>query len=72
MMTLYHGSDMAVPNPQALAGRHNLDFGRGFYLTKIKKQAEAWAYIIAGRKGRKALPVMSDLYILEDILKELN
>ena len=69
MMTLYHGSDMAVPNPQALAGRQNLDFGRGFYLTKIKKQAEAWAYIIARRKGRKALPVVSE-YLFDNALAE--
>ena len=35
MKTLYHGSHVAVPEPLARAGRKNLDFGRGFYLTSI-------------------------------------
>ena len=30
-MKLYHGSDMAVEQPLAKVGRHNLDFGEGFY-----------------------------------------
>lgn len=29
-ITLYHGSDVAVPQPLAKVGRHNLDFGLGF------------------------------------------
>ena len=53
MITLYHGSYMEIPEPLAKAGRQNLDFGPGFYLTKLKDQAEAWAAIIASRKGRK-------------------
>lgn len=39
MMTLYHGSYMAISNPSAKVGRKNLDFGQGFYVTKIKEQA---------------------------------
>lgn len=54
MLTLYHGSQMSVPQPKAKVGRKNLDFGPGFYLTKIKKQAEDWAVVMAGRKGRNA------------------
>lgn len=59
MLTLYHGSQVAVPQPNAKAGRKNLDFGSGFYLTKIKKQAEDWAVVIAGRKGRNAEAVLN-------------
>ena len=59
MITLYHGSSIAVPQPLAKAGRRNLDFGRGFYLTSIKEQAEAWATIIASRKSRHAKPVLN-------------
>lgn len=42
-MILYHGTIMPVPSPLAHIGREELDFGKGFYLTKIKEQAEAWA-----------------------------
>ncbi len=59
MITLYHGSYIAVPQPLSKVGRLNLDFGHGFYLTKIKEQAEAWASIIASRKGRNVIPVVS-------------
>jgi hypothetical protein len=59
MITFYHGSDMEVQQPLAKAGRRNLDFGQGFYLTNIKEQAEAWAAIIASRKGRNVKPVVS-------------
>lgn len=59
MLTLYHGSQVSVPQPKAKAGRKNLDFGPGFYLTKIKKQAEDWAVVMAGRKGRYAEAVLN-------------
>lgn len=59
MLTLYHGSQMSVPQPKAKAGRKNLDFGPGFYLTKIRKQAEDWANVMAGRKGRNAEAVLN-------------
>lgn len=69
MITLYHGSYLSIPKPDAMVGRQNLDFGRGFYLTNIKEQAEAWATVVAGRKGRKASPVVST-YIFDDTLAE--
>ena len=59
MITLYHGSYTSVPNPLIEAGRDNLDFGKGFYLTKIREQAESWASVIASRKGRMVQPVIS-------------
>lgn len=59
MITLYHGSYMEIQQPLVKAGRRNLDFGQGFYLTKLKEQAEAWAAIIASRKGRNVKPVVS-------------
>lgn len=59
MITFYHGSYMEVQQPLAKASRRNLDFGQGFYLTNIKEQAEAWAAIIASRKGRNIKPVVS-------------
>ena len=59
MLTLYHGSQITVQQPSAKTGRKNLDFGPGFYLTKIKKQAEDWAIVMAGRKGRNAEAVLN-------------
>ncbi len=42
-LTVYHGGTEAVERPVCLYGRANLDFGRGFYLTDIREQAERWA-----------------------------
>lgn len=70
-MKLYHGSDVAVEQPLAKVGRHNLDFGEGFYVTKLRKQAEDWAQVIAGRKGRKAQPTIS-LYVFDRECAEAN
>lgn len=60
MMTLYHGSDQEVSMPLAKVGRKNLDFGRGFYVTRLETQALDWAKVIAGRKGRRVVPVVSE------------
>ena len=38
-MKLYHGSDMVVRGPLANVGRAKVDFGQGFYLTKLRGQA---------------------------------
>ena len=59
MMMVYHGSYTAIEMPLAKAGRRNLDFGQGFYLTSLKKQASEWAKVIASRKGRSATPTIS-------------
>ena len=59
MITLYHGSNIEITNPLAKIGRKNLDFGRGFYLTSIRKQATDWANIVAMRKGRDEKGVVS-------------
>lgn len=52
MRTLYHGSWTVVDRPEAARGRCNLDFGRGFYLTELRSQAECWARLVAERKAR--------------------
>jgi hypothetical protein len=36
-MTLYHGSNVAVENPNLEFSRKNLDFGAGFYTTVNKE-----------------------------------
>ncbi len=42
-MKVYHGSTVAVEHPLAQAGRKNLDFGQGFYVTDLQEQAIYWA-----------------------------
>ena len=56
-MRLYHGSDRAVPSPDVGHSRGNLDFGRGFYLTSFKGQAQRWAQRKAVRTG--GAPIVS-------------
>jgi hypothetical protein len=42
-MILYHGGIVHIKYPDLLHSRNNLDFGPGFYLTKLKPQAVSWA-----------------------------
>ncbi|MBQ9558944.1 MAG: DUF3990 domain-containing protein [Bacteroidaceae bacterium] len=42
-MRIYHGSTNVIEHPIVAAGRLRLDFGKGFYVTDIKTQAELWA-----------------------------
>lgn len=49
-MKVYHGSTLAVEFPLAGAGRANLDFGKGFYVTDIYIQAERWASVMSLRR----------------------
>lgn len=59
MITLYHGSYIAVPSPLVGLGRKKVDFGQGFYLINLHNQAKAWAETIAERKGRNTKPIVS-------------
>ncbi|GHT47405.1 hypothetical protein FACS189440_07800 [Bacteroidia bacterium] len=46
-MKVYHGSYMAIYNIDLSKCEPQKDFGRGFYVTKLRSQAEFWAV----RKG---------------------
>ena len=50
-MILYHGSYLAIENPDLLHSRPNLDFGKGFYLTSIREQAVKWCEEVC-QKGK--------------------
>ena len=69
MITLFHGSNIEVPQPLVKLGRKNVDFGQGFYLTKLRKQAESWAEVIAERKGRNTKPILSSYSFDYDSVK---
>ena len=57
-MILYHGGTEAVMQPDCKAGRPDLDFGQGFYVTLLQDQAEGFAKRKArDRKGKSVISV---------------
>lgn len=42
-MTVYHSSNQCFDHPDVVHSRESLDFGKGFYVTKLKEQAEKYA-----------------------------
>lgn len=71
MLKLYHGSNVEVRKPSLLKSRKNTDFGRGFYTTTQKEQAEQWTSIKMDRakKGRRVVSVFE---VDETILSNLE
>lgn len=66
---VYHGSNIIIEKPQILTNSYTKDFGYGFYLTKISKQAESWAK----RKGRRLNNSVVSVFGLEvRAFEELN
>lgn len=65
-MRLYHGSNVEVRNPSLRYGRNKTDFGKGFYTTTQKEQAEKWTEIKLDRAktGKKIVSV----YEVDDAL----
>lgn len=71
MLKLYHGSNVEVRKPSLLKSRKNTDFGRGFYTTTQREQAEHWTSIKMDRtkKGRRVVSVFE---VDETILSNLE
>ena len=61
-MILYHGSLEAVKKPDISYSRDNTDFGKGFYTTTIREQAEKWTNRFKRRFGYGTL----SLYEVDD------
>ncbi|HBJ1651436.1 TPA: DUF3990 domain-containing protein [Clostridium botulinum] len=59
---VYHGSDCIVEKPQIFTKGYYKDFGFGFYVTKIKKQAERWTL--------KKEPKVVNIYEIDKNYKE--
>jgi hypothetical protein len=51
MFNVYHGSNMRFNVPLLEKARDKRDFGKGFYTTTVKSQAEGWATIMYERCG---------------------
>ena len=56
-MILYHGSLKPIEKPDISYSRDSTDFGKGFYTTTIKSQAEKWTNRFRRRFGYGALSV---------------
>lgn len=65
-ITVYHGGTEVVVHPESKYGRQHLDFGQGFYVTDIRKQAEDWAKQTANR--RKTEPVLNKYLLNRDAI----
>ncbi len=50
-MIIYHGSDLIVHSPRIMNPTRKTDFGKGFYTTESKKQAERWASVVRMRNN---------------------
>ena len=71
-MIAYHGSTVQIQHPDIMHSKKYLDFGRGFYITTYRQQAEKWAKRKAVRTGGQPIvniykiPVRWDgLHVLE-------
>ena len=49
--TLYHGSNTVFQSISLEKSRNRRDFGRGFYTTTVREQAEQWAASLYKRYG---------------------
>ncbi|OKY99313.1 MULTISPECIES: DUF3990 domain-containing protein [Bacteroides] len=67
-MILYHASPYIIERPDVSYSRDFLDFGKGFYLTAIREQAEKYAMRFL-RRGQKAY---INEYVLDEDLSEYN
>ena len=65
MIRLFHGSSIEVRNPIVGVGRRKVDFGQGFYMTRVRRQAELWAKAVADRRPG-AIAVLN-IYQFDDV-----
>ena len=72
-MKLYHGSVHAIEKPFLIKCRKDTDFGKGFYTTTSKEQAEKWALLKTKRanaidKANTAKAVVSVFELNDSVL----
>ncbi len=65
-MTLFHTSNIIVNHPDIKYSRNHLDFGKGFYLTKLRQQAEKYGQRFIKRDENAFL----NIYELDDNIIE--
>ena len=60
-MIVYHGSAVEIAKPDLKYSKNNLDFGKGFYVTTFKEQAEKWALRKSVRENKGAIVNMYEV-----------
>ena len=78
-MMVYHGSSEVVRQPDILHSYRALDFGKGFYVTTVREQAERWARRKAALVGTARIgmartgdrPIVNQ-YLMDDDIKDLR
>lgn len=63
MIKVYHGTTSVIAHPIVDRGRNNLDFGKAFYVTRLKSQAASWAQIVYSRYEEE--PPIVNTYALD-------
>ena len=61
-MIVFHGSFVAIPKPDLLHSRLDVDFGKAFYVTPIEKQAVNWC----GRFKRQGKEGIVSIYDFDE------
>jgi hypothetical protein len=70
---LYHGSNCNFLSVDLSKSKDRRDFGKGFYLTTLQKQAEEWADVLFARYGGDGIFVYEFVSIhTEKALASLN
>ena len=54
-MILYHGSNHDFNSVDLLKSKDRRDFGKGFYTTTLKEQAQQWGYTMFNRFGGEGI-----------------
>lgn len=67
-MILYHTSTIEIRRPDLLHSRPRLDFGKGFYLTLIREQAERYGE----RFTRRGETAVLNTFMLDENLTEFT
>jgi hypothetical protein len=68
-MRLYHGSIEKIEHPRILEQQRLLDFGKGFYSTSNKEQAERWASIKQKRAAESNKAIVTVYEFDDDLLQ---
>lgn len=74
-MQVFHGSYTEIESVDLSKCQSNKDFGKGFYVTKFRKQAEEWAEIIGKVNGTTGIVTEFTFYeraFAEESLKVLR
>lgn len=71
MIKLYHGSNVEIDNIDLSLGHQNKDFGKGFYLTSLRNQAQEMA-IRKCRFSQKGSPIVAEFRFDDAALSDDN